>query len=162
MASPAQARSLTLLPAAGRKGRPPKCPYDLEKAGAKWWRWAWRTPQATQWSPGALYTVARRAQLEDLVDALGFVDELYLGDLLAGADEESTRRVEWALTSLKKAAGGRLALEKEMRELDAKLGMDPRAMSDLSWAIGAPVENKDGIVDLKSRRDARRAGGAAT
>lgn len=160
MSGPAQ-RAMTDLPAKGRTGRPPKCPYDLEKAGAKWWRWAWRTPQATKWDAGQLYTVARRAQLEDLVEALGFDDALDLRDLLAGADEDAMHRVEWALTSLKKAAGGRLAFEKEMRELDGRLGLTPRAMFDMGWTVGAPAESKDGLDDLNARRQRRRAVGAA-
>jgi hypothetical protein len=55
----------TDLPAEGRKGRAPACPYKLGKAGAAWWRWAWKLPQACGWSPGDLYVVARRARLED-------------------------------------------------------------------------------------------------
>lgn len=55
----------TRLPAAGRSGPAPKCPYDLDQPGRTWWEWAWHTPQACAWDAGSLYAVARRAHLED-------------------------------------------------------------------------------------------------
>lgn len=55
----------TRLPVTGRVGRPPKPPVDLDVAGQRWWRWAWTTPQATQWHRGYHEALARRAQLED-------------------------------------------------------------------------------------------------
>jgi len=57
----------TSLPSRGRKGRPPRSPYELGELAQVWWRWAWRTPQACAWSTGDLYVVARRALLEDLL-----------------------------------------------------------------------------------------------
>lgn len=57
----------TNLPASGRKGRLPKSPLELGDAGAAWWRWAWRLPQACGWSVGDLYAIARRAHLEDVL-----------------------------------------------------------------------------------------------
>lgn len=125
----------TKLPASGRKGRPPNCPYDLAAPGAAWWKWAWMLPQAAAWSKGDLYVAARRAQLEDDITSLGFADELDLSDLLAGADPEAAKRVEYALTLLKRCAGGALAVKKEMRELDAKLGLTPESMAKLRWTI---------------------------
>ncbi len=135
----------TNLPASGRKGRPPKVPdaYKLGKAGAAWWRWAWGTPQAAAWDTGALYVLARRAQLEDDLAALELNDHLDLVDLLAGADEEAIEIVEFALQTLKKAASGKLAVDKEMRELDKVLGLTPKGRADLRWEIVAdttPVE----------------------
>lgn len=135
----------TQLPASGRKGRPPKVPeaYNLQKAGKAWWRWAWATPQATGWDPGALYVLARRAQLEDDLGALGSLnDEVELSDLLAGADEEAIERVKWALATLKASAGGRLAVEKEMRELDKVLGLTPKGLIDLRWEIVSDEDAK--------------------
>jgi hypothetical protein len=114
-----------VLPAAGRRGRAPVCPYELGVAGSAWWVWAWTTPQATRWDKGALYTVARRARLEDDVDS------------------------------------GKLAVEKEMRELDGKLGLTPKAMADLGWTIGEVKKEMDGLDQLASRRSARLAGGSA-
>lgn len=127
----------TALPASGRKGRAPEPPeaYPLGDAGRAWWKWAWKLPQATAWDAGALYTVARRAQLEDDRAAIDFGDLLEMDDLLAGADEDAIQRVEWALSTLKKSATGSVALMKEMRELDGKLGLNPKALADLRWTI---------------------------
>lgn len=95
-------------------------------------------PQACAWSVGDLYVVARRARLEDDVAALGFGEDLLpLEELLAGCDDEALRQVEWALGALKRSATGKLALEKEMRELDGKLGLTPEALARLRWSIVA-------------------------
>lgn len=131
------------LPAAGRKGRPPKCPYDLGAPGAAWWKWAWKLPQAARWDDGALYFVARRAQLEDDLAALDFSDELELDDLLAGAEPEAIGRVEWALGLLKKSASGAGALMREMRELDNRLGLNPKALAELRWTIEKTDDKAD-------------------
>jgi|GEM_PF-1887691 len=58
----------TFLPASGRRGPAPRVPagFALGDAGRRWWRWAWKLPQACGWGDGVLYTVARRAQLEEL------------------------------------------------------------------------------------------------
>ena len=55
----------TRLPVTGRVGRPPKSPVALGAEGARWWRWAWSTPQATQWNRGFMEPLGRRAALED-------------------------------------------------------------------------------------------------
>jgi hypothetical protein len=109
----------------------------LADAGARWWAWAWRTPQATKWDAGALYFVARRAVLEDHAAALDFADELDWSDLFSVGDDEARQRVEWALSLLKRSATGELALMKEMRELDNRLGLNPKAMADLRWSVEA-------------------------
>lgn len=153
----------TELDAAGRKGRPPKLPegYKMGKVGSSWWKWAWGTPQAMAWDRGALYVVARRAQLEDDLDALDLNDELELADLLAGADEEAIERVAYALDTLKRAATGKLAIEKEMRELDKVLGLTPKAMVELRWEIvdgNAKAESAPTAAPKKSaNRKARLA-----
>lgn len=132
----------TALPATGRKGRPPKCPYTLAKAGKAWWKWAWGLPQAAKWDDGALYFLARRAQLEDelaILESFGEgASELY--DLLAGADDEAIKRVEFALRTLKRHATGSITLMREMRELDNRLGLNPKALAELRWEIGAEVD----------------------
>lgn len=130
----------TRLPASGFRGDVPPSPYELGAAGAAWYAWAWRTPQAAAWDAGSLYAVARRAHLEDDVAALFFTDHLDLDDLLAGADREAVRRVEFALSTLKRSASGKLGIEKEMRELDAKLGLTPESLAKLRWAIVADEE----------------------
>lgn len=58
----------TQLPVSGRPGPVPDPPdtYELGSKALDWWGWAWTTPQACAWSDGDLFTVARRAQLEDL------------------------------------------------------------------------------------------------
>jgi hypothetical protein len=125
----------TNLPAGGYTGEIPDCPYDLAAAGTAWWEWAWRTPQASAWDPGSLYALARRAQLEDDVAALGFTDEFDLTDLLAGADIEAVHRVEFALATLKRSATGKLAIEKEMSALDDKFGLTAKGLAALRWTI---------------------------
>jgi hypothetical protein len=134
----------TSLPKGGRKGPIPKCPLELGDAGRAWWRWAWRLPQATRWDAGARYFVARRAVLEDHAVALRFDAELDLGDLFDADNQEAARRVEWALGMLKRSASGEVALFKEMRELDNRLGLNPKAMGDLRWTIdgGAEAESE--------------------
>jgi hypothetical protein len=127
-----------VLPAAGRDAPAPESPLALGEAGARWWAWAWSTPQAAKWDTGSLYFVARRALLEDHSAALTFADELDLGDLFAADDLDAKSRVEWALSLLKRSATGEVALMKEMRELDNRLGLNPKAMADLRWSIGEP------------------------
>lgn len=140
----------TELPVGGRDGPAPACPYSLGKVGRKWWRWAWGSPQAAAWDDGALYFVGRRAQLEDDLAALDFEDRLDLGDLLAGADEEAVKRVEWALSMLKRSATGSVALMKEMRELDNRLGLNPKGLADLRWTIIAESEKAERKPAAKS------------
>lgn len=147
----------TSLPAEGRTGPPPEPPeaYALGMAGAEWWHWAWATPQATQWDAGSLYFAVRRARLEDQMAALDFEDGIQLEDLLTGADEEATRRVEWALSMLKQAASGSAVLMREARELDNRLGLNPKAMAELRWSIALPAADDpadDSVTDLDGYR----------
>jgi hypothetical protein len=125
----------TGLPAAGRRGPVPKCPLELGPRGLAWWRWAWKLPQATKWGEGSLYFVARRAVLEDHAAALSFDDQLDLADLFSEGNDEAVRQVEWALGLLKRSATGEVSLFKEMRELDNRLGLNPKAMLDLRWSV---------------------------
>lgn len=126
----------TNLPAEGRSDPIPDVPgaYRLGKPGHEWWNWAWRLPQASKWDEGSRYAVARRAQLEDQLAALDFTDHLDMSDLLSD-DREARARVEHALATLKRAAGGSVGLMKEMRELDKRLGLDPRALIEMRWEI---------------------------
>jgi hypothetical protein len=91
----------TSLPVSGRTARPPTPPkgYELSESGKRWWRWAWKLPQAAAWDDGALYHVARRAQLEDDLAAMDSVRGMDLADLLDLGDSESEaiKRVEFVL-----------------------------------------------------------------
>lgn len=128
----------TSLPVEGRSGPIPRVPasYSLEKAGKAWWQWAWKLPHAAGWSDGDLYTVVRRAALEDDLAALGWVEGFDLAELLGIEDAgERGRALEHVVSRLKALAGGRLAIMKEMRELEMKLGLNPKALADLRWKI---------------------------
>jgi hypothetical protein len=136
------------LPVDGRKGRAPACPLELGGAGARWWAWAWRLPQATRWDDGSLYFVARRAVLEDHVAALSFGDSLDLGDLFDEGNREAQKRVEWALNQLRRNAAGETTLMKEMRELDNRLGLNPKAMAELRWSVAKASEKKRALASV--------------
>lgn len=154
----------TELSASGRKGRAPGLPdhYTLGKSGRAWWKWAWKLPQACAWDSGVLYVVARRAQLEDDLAAIEDADKLLgtLDDLLAEAvgeddvDEfyKTLRAIERTMQKLKSLAGGRIGVMKEMRELDNRLGLNPKAMADLRWKI---VD--DGTPQVEPKRKAKSA-----
>lgn len=59
-------QSEQVLPASGRRGRPPKPPVALGAAGAALWSRLWTTPQATLWGRSHYDGVAKRCQLEDM------------------------------------------------------------------------------------------------
>lgn len=120
----------------GRRKSAPACPYDLGQSGSKWWAWAWALPQAAAWDAGALYVIARRAQLEDEAAAVAVVDGMDLGDLLGiSCDEERVGRLEALISQLRSRVSGSTTLMREMRELDNRLGLNPKAMADLRWSI---------------------------
>lgn len=132
----------SVLPSKGREGRAPTVPrsYKLGPAGRAFWRWAWKLPQATKWDGGTVYAVARRAQLEDDLAAVNFNDVLDLEDLLAGADPDAVKRVEWALSMLKRSASGSTSIMKEQTQLDDRLGLNPKALAALRWMIDEPAD----------------------
>lgn len=157
----------TALPASGRDGSVPRPPrwLSLGDAGSAWWRWAWKTPQAAGWDDGALVAIAHRAELEDDLAALAAVRSLDFLDVLEAEDAQAAKR---AIRSIAALASGRLAILKEARELDGKLGLTPKGLADLRWKIVADaVEDEDhdeeptaapGVADLSARR--RRIAGA--
>ena len=133
----------TELPAAGRKGAPPRPPKSvtLATAGAAWWRWAWHTPQAAAWSPGDVYVIARRACLEDDLAALADIEAIDWSTL-ADADwqdpetaHEQLLMLRSMVSGLASLAAGKLAILREARELDDRLGLTPKAMAQLRWRI---------------------------
>lgn len=140
-------KSNSPLPLDGPLDKPPTCPYSLGKAGKKWWKAAWKLPQATAWNDGAIYFVARRAMLEDDLEAVEQVDGLDVEALFEEfpePDEEwlkMGRKIDALIGRLKALAGGKLAIAKEMRELDNKLGLNPKAFADLRWTLEEPGEN---------------------
>lgn len=144
----------TNLPATGPKGsRAPKCPYELGDAGSAWWRWAWKQPQAAGWDAGSHYAIARRAQIEDHRAALQLARSVSIEDTIAqlldeagqdsGGEEwqrlqAAGRSIDFAVGQLKRLSGGDVALMKESRELDKRLGLDPKALAELRWTIVDP------------------------
>lgn len=141
----------TALPAAGRAGRPPAVPLPckLGASGLLWWKWAWKTPQAAAWDAGSRQIVARRASLEDDLAAVSDMKGL---DLLELADEESTRAARAIVAQVSALASGRLAILREMRELDDRLGLTPKAMAALRWKIVDAEPEKQVSVPRPVRR----------
>lgn len=146
----------TELPASGRRGRIPTPPVELGEAGRAWWRWAWRLPQACGWSTGDLVMIARRATLEDDLAALATVDGLDFLDVL-GAKASEVRETIRHLASL---AAGKLAVCREARELDDRLGLTPKGLAALRWRIvddtpaepAEPAATGGGVTRLDDRR----------
>lgn len=132
----------TNLPITGRKGRPPRLPRWLElgNAGTAWWRWAWKTPQACGWGPGHEVVVARRASLEDDLAAIARVEGLDAIEVLAAEEMADVRAMVTRLAAL---ATGRLAICREARELDDRLGLTPKGLAALRWTIVADEPDAD-------------------
>lgn len=147
----------TELPAGGRAGSVPDVPvgYSLRECGLAWWRWAWRTPQAAAWNDGYMYAVLRRAVLEDDLDAIRRVDSGSFDELLDSTEEDTRRQIEWVVSTLRAICGSELALMKEARELDDRLGLTAKAFGQLRWKIARdadPVAPRSGakVTRLKA------------
>lgn len=140
----------TQLPASGRSADAPDVPvgYDLAVAGRAWWSWAWSTPQAAAWNDGDAYVAVRRASLEDDLATLERVDGLDVDGVLRAESMADVRFIVGRIASL---ATGRVALMREMRELDDRLGLTPKAMTALRWTI---VD--DGVEKPKGKTGATR------
>lgn len=149
----------TNLPASGRSGAVPKPPswVTLGKAGSAWWKWAWKTPQAAGWAAGHEVMVARRATLEDDLAVSGTVESLDILDVLRAEKFSEVKVVIGHLASL---AAGRLAICREIRELDDRLGLTPKGMAALRWKIAADADpakqaspsGAGSVTDIESRR----------
>lgn len=100
-------------------------------------------------------TVARRASLEDDLAALENVRGLDAFEALTEEEEMAFRRLIQRLSAL---ATGRLAILREIRELDDRLGLSPKAMLAMRWEIvgDAPVEVETDD-EVTTRRQDRRA-----
>jgi hypothetical protein len=151
----------------GRRRRAPKCPYELGDAGTAWWTWAWKTPASKHWDDGVLYTVARRAQLEDERAAIDFAAEApdLLEGLLVAAPVEAIERVRWALQRLAASATSSTSQSREMRELENQLGLSAKAAKALGWNEDDspnPKPKTTGVDDIaRKRAERRRASRAA-
>lgn len=128
----------TDLPVGGRKGATPKPPkwVELGPKGLAWWRWAWRTPQAAAWSSGHEAFVANRASLEDDLAVLDAGAEgIDVRELVGLGDVEMGLTVDFLVRRLHGLAVGRLAILKECREMDDRLGLTPKSLAALRWRI---------------------------
>ena len=146
----------TNLPARGRTAAVPKPPAGVElgRAARAWWAWAWKTPQAAAWSAGDAYALARRARLEDDLEALELTDDFDLGELLMlDEDTDATRRLEEVIRKLKALAGGKMSVLREARELDDRFGLTARATAQLRWTIVPEVE--DEVAKARTGRASR-------
>jgi hypothetical protein len=146
----------TALPARGRPGRPPAVPswVRLAKSGRAWWAFAWKTPQAAAWSVGDVPLVARRASLEDDLATIGRVDSLDALDL-AGQLDPIVKLIVGRLAAL---VTGKLAIIREMREIDDRLGLTPKGMAALRWQIvddqaadAAPTKTPANVTQIDRR-----------
>lgn len=126
----------TSLSVKGRQTPPPDIPEwcELATAGQAWWAWAWATPQALAWGTevGMEAWVARRASLEDDLAALDSIDGLDWSEVL---DAEDATELRAAVQRVAAMATGRLAVLREMREMDDRLGLSPKGMAQLRWTI---------------------------
>jgi hypothetical protein len=152
-----------------RKGKAPAVPrpYKLKESGKAFWSWAWKLPQATKWDDGTRYFAARRASLEDDLSAVDEIDgldvEALFEEVLDPDDElhKMGRQLDFLVGRLKALAVGRVQIMKEMRELDNRLGLNPKALLDLRWTIAEPetksakesAETKGDVAELDDYRD---------
>jgi hypothetical protein len=139
----------------------PDCPYVLGDAGRAWWDWAWKTPQAKKWDAGVLFTVARRAMLEDVIEMLEAVEDFDLESFMAQDPVEAVGQLKWMLETLKAAAGGVLAVSREMRELESQLGFGAKSMAALGWKPDEEKPKGSKVDELRARRNQKALGATA-
>lgn len=131
----------------------------LGAKGRSWWKWAWRTPQAAAWSPGDYRALLRRAQLEDDVEALDQAPVVDVADLLDVEPTERSKELNWLIGRLAGMASGRLQVMREMRELDDRFGLTPKARAQLRWEVveDEPVAGTGADDEMAKRRAEREA-----
>lgn len=138
-------------------GPTPRVPKGVTfgEAGRAWWKWAWSTPQAAAWDPGVIYVLCRRAALEDDLATTAQVESLDFLDVL---EEERAAQVRLTIGRLASLATGRIAIMREMRELDDRLGLTPKALAQLRWTIVESSERQEAAADESVSRlsDRRR------
>jgi hypothetical protein len=76
--------------------------------------------------------VARRASLEDDLAAIELVQGIDFSEVV---DADRADAVRAAVQRVAALASGRLQILREMRELDDRLGLTPKAMAQLRWTI---------------------------
>lgn len=148
----------TTLSSTGPKGETPKIPkwVVLQKSGRKWWDWAWRTPQACGWgmNVGMESMVARRAVLEDDLWALeqANTDVVEMSELLDLLEQGES--IRWLFQRLAAMATPRLAVMKEMRELDDRLGLTPKGLAALRWVI---IDDPEAVAEAEAAAEEAKA-----
>lgn len=149
----------TVLLASGPDVEAPDVPDNVElgQVGLDWWAWAWSQPQACAWDDGSVSFIARRAQLEEALTILRSFEVGPIPTDTAGLDDY-LRTLKIVCGHLKALAGGEIAVMREMRELDNRLGLNPKALAELRWTIVAPVEDEEtGTADrVGQQREDRR------
>jgi hypothetical protein len=125
------------LPAAGRQGDPPAWPLGRPtKAEQSLWAQLWASPQAVVWEElGWIRVVARYTRTT------------------VTAEEPLTSR-KWLTLGIKPTAVTQLMAE--ARQLEDRLGLNPKAMKTLGWEVsGATAVEDTGdapVVDIDSFR----------
>lgn len=144
--------STTALPLGGRPGKAPVFPswYSPGKEGLAWWRWAWKQPQSAAWPAGMEDIVARRACLVDDLVTLEAMP-LDVCEMLQIPRQQAVELLEAMVRRLSALATGRLNVMKEMRELDDRLGLSPKAMAALRWGVA-----EDEVSERREEKTATR------
>lgn len=141
----------TSLPAKGYDGFRPPAPPNLGPAGAAFWEWAWTTPQAAAWDIGVLSALGRRARLEDDLRIIDTAPDLF-ADLPDPNDSKALHKwmvsVEQAMRLLQRMVAGEVTVMREMRELEDRLGLNPKAAAGLRWKFVGDREDPQQALDL--------------
>lgn len=96
-----QAGDWVLLPEAGHKGKAPSLAgLGLTKATHSWWGIIWKTPMATQWTPGDVPALIELAILrERLLDGkISIAGEVRLRSDQFGLTPEGRQKRRWMIT----------------------------------------------------------------
>lgn len=130
----------TSLPLSGTGEDAPDVPSwaDLGVRGSAWWVWAWASPQAAAWGVSVGF--------ESIVARR------------ASLEDDFVRADDYR---------GRLAVMREMRELDDRLGLSPKGMAALRWTIvddrgdTAAASDGDNVTSITGRRSRLAAADAS-
>jgi hypothetical protein len=79
-----------------------------------------------------------------------------LAEILGIADSELSRRLTAVFTKLKALATNKIQVAKEARELENRLGLNPKALAELRWTIVAsPGVATAGAAPRAGRKSSR-------